>query len=125
MRYILVDQMYIGKFKDFVEKGKDSEVIMARGDCKQLKSAQPITNTKDYEPYVDSTTDNIFEHHILLKACERLHTDADREKLHNIKQNIFLNKISVDGLVKKYGFRLDIMMISRQALPISISKQYL
>ena len=120
-----MDQMYIGKFKDFVEKDKDSKVIMARGDCKQLKSAQPITNTEDYEPYVDSTTDNIFEHHILLKVCKRLRTDADREKLHNIKQNIFLNKISVDGLVKKYGFRLDIMMISHQALPISISKQYL
>ena len=27
------------------------------------------------------------------------------EKLHNIKQDIFVNKISVNGLVKKYGFR--------------------
>ena len=93
------------KIKDFVEKNKDSKITIARGDCKQLKSVQPITNTKDYEPYVDSTTDNIFEHHILLKACKRLHTDEDREKLHNIKQDIFVNKISVDGLVKKYGFR--------------------
>ena len=46
-----------------------------------------------------------FEHHILLKVCKRLHTDEDRDKLHNIKQDIFVNKISVDGLVKKYGFR--------------------
>ena len=121
MVYISVDLMYMRKFKDFVEKDKDNKVIMARGDCTQLKSAQPI----DYEPYVESTTDNIFEHHILLKACQRLHTDADREKLHNIKQDIFLNKISVDGLVEKYGFRLDIIMISHQALPLSISKQYL
>ena len=29
----------------------------------------------------------------------------DRDKLHNIKHYIFVNKISVDGLVKKYGFR--------------------
>ena len=93
------------KIKDFVEKNKDSKNTIARGDCKQFKSVQPITNTKDYEPYVDSTTDNIFEHHILLKACKRLRTDEDREKLHNIKQDIFVNQISVDGLVKKYGFR--------------------
>ena len=41
----------------------------------------------------------------LLKVCKRLHTDEDRDKLHNIKNAIFVNKISVDGLVKKYGFR--------------------
>ena len=108
---IVFDEIYFSgssvywKIKDFVEKSKDSKITIARGDCKQLKSVQPITNTKDYEPYVDSTTDNIFEHHILLKACKRQHTDEDREKLHNIKQDIFVNKISVNGLVKKYGFR--------------------
>ena len=108
---IVFDEIYFSgssvywKIKDFVEKSKDSKITIARGDCKQLKSVQPITNTKDYEPYVDSTTDNIFEHHILLKACKRQHTDEDREKLHNIKQDIFVNKISVNGLVTKYGFR--------------------
>ena len=93
------------KIKHFVEKNEDSKIIVATGDCKQLKSVQPITNTKDYEPYVDSIIDNIFEHHILLKVCKRLHTDEDRDKLQNIKQDIFVNKKSIDGLVKKYGFR--------------------
>ena len=108
---IVFDEIYFSglsvywKIKRFVEKNKDSKIIVATGDCKQLKSVQPITNTKDYEPYVDSIIDNIFEHHILLKVCKRLHTDEDRDKLHNVKQDIFVNKISVDGLVKKYGFR--------------------
>ena len=108
---IVFDEIYFSglsvywKIKHFVEKNKDSKIIVATGDCKQLKSVQPITNTKDYEPYVDSIIDNIFEHHILLKVCKRLHTDEDRDKLHNIKHDIFVNKISVDGLVKKYGFR--------------------
>ena len=105
---IVFDDIYFSgfsvywKIKRFVEKNKDSKIIVATGDCKQLKSVQPITNTKDYEPYVDSIIDNIFEHHILLKVCKRLHTDEDRDKLHNIKNDIFVNKISVDGLVKKY-----------------------
>ena len=108
---IVFDEIYFSglsvywKIKRFVEQNKDSKIIVATGDCKQLKSVQPITNTKDYEPYVDSIIDNIFEHHILLKECKRLHTDEDRDKLHNIKHDIFVNKISVDGLVKKYGFR--------------------
>ena len=34
---------------------------------KHLKSVQPISNTKDYEPYVDSIIDSILEHQILLK----------------------------------------------------------
>ena len=75
-----------------------------------MKSLQPITNTKDYEPNVDSIIDNILEHHILLKACKRLHTDEDRDKLHNIKQDIFLNDISVDALVKNMD--LDTLMMS-------------
>ena len=108
---IVFDEIYFSglsvywKIKRFVEQNKDSKIIVATGDCKQLKSVQPITNTKDYEPYVDSIIDNIFEHHILLKECKRLHTDEDKDKLHNIKHDIFVNKISVDGLVKKYGFR--------------------
>ena len=108
---IVFDEMYFSglsvywKIKRFVEQNKDSKIIVATSDCKQLKSVQPITNTKDYEPYVDSIIDNIFEHHILLKVCKRLHSDEDRDKLHKIKNDIFVNKISVDGLVKKYGFR--------------------
>ena len=80
-----MDQVYIGKSRTLLKRTRTVKITIARGDCKQLKSVQPITNTKDYEPYVDSTTDNIFEHHVLLKACKRLHTDEDREKLHNIK----------------------------------------
>ena len=45
--------------------------------------------------------DSIFEHHILLKVCKRLHTDEDRDKLHNIKHDIVVKKLPVDGLVKK------------------------
>ena len=84
---IVFDEIYFSgssvywKIKDFVEKSKDSKITIARGDCKQLKSVQPITNTKDYEPYVDSTTDNIFEHHILLMRIERSFITLNRISL--------------------------------------------
>ena len=54
---IVFDEIYFSglsvywKIKRFVEKNKDSKIIVATGDCKQLKSVQPISNTKDYEPY--------------------------------------------------------------------------
>ena len=94
------------KSKRFIEKNKDGKIIVATGDCRQLKSVQPITNTQDYEPYVDSIIDNIFEHHILLRVCKRLHTDEDKDTLHNIKQDIFANKISVRYIEKIVSYKL-------------------
>ena len=53
---IVFDEIHFGglsvywKIRRFVEQNKDSKIIVATGDCKQLKSVQPISNTKDYEP---------------------------------------------------------------------------
>ena len=44
--------------------------------------------------YVDKIVDSIFEHNIMLKECKQLHTQEDKDKLTNIKNDIFVNKIS-------------------------------
>ena len=65
MKFNLVVSMYIGKSSSLLKKN-DSNIRISTRYCKQLKSVQPISNTKDYKPYVDSIIDNILEHHILL-----------------------------------------------------------
>ena len=105
---IVFDEVYFSdiniywRIKQFVEQNKKDKIIIATGDCMQLKSIQPITNTLDYETYVEGIIDNIFEYNSLLKECKRLNTQEDKDKLHNIKHDIFENKISVHELIKKY-----------------------
>ena len=61
-----------------------------------------ITNTHDYETYVDDVSDNIFPYGILLIGCKRLKSQEDTDKLYNIKHDIFVKNISVDDLIEKY-----------------------
>ena len=104
---IVFDEIYFSglsvywKIKKFVEENKD-KIIVATGDTKQLKAIQQLTNTQDYELYVDKIIDNIFEYNILLKECKRLNTKEDKEKLFNIKDDIFINKLPIKKLIKKY-----------------------
>ena len=92
---IVFDEIYFSglnvywKIEIFVEDNKGKKIIIATGDTKQLKAVQELTNTKDYETYVDEIIDNIFEYNILLKECKRLNTQEDKDKLFNIKQDIF------------------------------------
>ena len=108
---IAFDEIYFSnlnvywRIKQFVEQNKRDKIIIATGDCKQLRSIQPRTNTQDYETYVDSVIDNISPYGILLKECKRLKSQEDRDKRYNINHDIFVNRLSVDELVKKYGFR--------------------
>ena len=104
---IVFDEIYFSglsvywKIKRFVEENKD-KIIVATGDTKQLKAIQQLTNTQDYEKYVDKIIDNIFEYNILLKECKRLNTQEDKDKLFNIKEDIFINKLPINKLIKKY-----------------------
>ena len=105
---IVFDEIYFSdagtywRIKRFVEENKNKVIIIGTGDTKQLKSVQELTNTQDYEKYVDKIVDNIFEHNIMLKECKRLHTQEDKDKLMNIKKDIFVNKISTKKLIEKY-----------------------
>ena len=90
------------RIKQFVEQNKHNKIIIATGDTKQLKPVQEITNTRDYEVYTDNIIDNIFEYNILLKECKRLNTQEDKDKLRNIKIDIFENKLPIVKVIEKY-----------------------
>ena len=93
------------RIKQFVEQNKQDKLIIARGDCKQLRCIHPTTNAQDWETYVDGVTDKIFPYGILLKECKRLKPQENRDKLYNIKHDIFVNKMSDDESVKQDGFQ--------------------
>lgn len=105
---IVFDEIYFSnlnrywRIKQFVEKNKSDKIIIATGDTKQLKPLQELTNIQDYETYADHIIDNIFKHNILLKECKRLNTQEDKDKLTNIKNDIFINKIPTRELIDKY-----------------------
>ena len=90
------------RIKQFVEQNKHDKIIIATGDTKQLKPIQPLTNIQDYETYADQIIDNIFENNILLKICKRLETQEDKDKLSNIKDDIFINNITYKKFISKY-----------------------
>ena len=61
---------------------------------------QEITKTQDYEFYTDNIIDTIFTQNIILKECKRLNTQEDKDKLKNIKSDIFVNKFPIKTIVE-------------------------
>ena len=104
---IVFDEIYFSnlnvysKMKEFVEKNND-KIIIATGDCMQLKPVQELTNTKDYHEYANEIIDNIFPYKINLKICKRLNSQEDRDKLKNIMDDIFVNKLPINKIIEKY-----------------------
>ena len=107
---IVFDEIYFSslsiywRIAQFVEQNKDKKIILATGDTKQLKPVQEITNVQEYDVYADHIINLIFSNSILLKECKRLHTQEDKEKLTNIKIDIFENKLSIKKIINKYNF---------------------
>ena len=105
---VVFDEIYFSsrntywRMKQFVEENKGKKIIIATGDAKQLKPVQELTNTKDHEEYTNDIINDIFEYNINLKICKRLHSQEDRDKLINIKKDIFENKLSVKEITEKY-----------------------
>ena len=63
---------------------------------------QEIENTQGYELHTDNIIDSTFTHNIILKECKRLNTQEDKDKLKNIKSNIFINKLPIKTIIEKY-----------------------
>ena len=105
---VVFDEIYFSnlsiywRIKQFAEQNKDNKIIIATGDTKQLRPVQEVTNTQDYEEYTDNIIDNIFEYNILLKECKRLYTQEDKDKLSNMKYELFENKLSLKKWIEKY-----------------------
>ena len=105
---IVFDEIYFSslstywRIKQFVEDNKQNKIVIATGDTKQLKPIQPLTNIQEYEVYADHIINNIFTNSIILKECKRLKTQEDKDKLSNVKTDIFVNKLPFKEIIEKY-----------------------
>ena len=105
---IVFDEIYFSslstywRIKQFVEDNKHNKIVIATGDTKQLKPIQPLTNIQEYEVYADHILNNIFTNSILLEECKRLKTQQDKDKLSNVKTDIFVNKLPFTEIIEKY-----------------------
>lgn len=103
---IVFDEIYfhnlyfLAKILNFVNT--TDKMVVATGDEHQLESVADITNTKDYETYINHCIFKIFPKYIYLKECKRLKTEEDKIKLSSIYDDIFVNKLPKKEIIEKY-----------------------
>ncbi len=97
---------HILKKIDLFIKKHPTKKIIATGDVDQL---QPIgftaNNVTDRQKYLRNCVDQIFPNQFMLKINKRLKNEADREKLKQLKKDIFANPKNILNTLKKHGFK--------------------
>ena len=105
---IVFDEVYFSnmnvywKMKKFVDKKKKHKRIIGTGDALQLKPIQELTNTQDCHAYANEIIDSIFPNKINLKICKRVSHEEDRINIYNLRDDIFVNKLSFTKTIEKY-----------------------
>ena len=103
--------------RKFVEKNRD-KIIIGTGDALQLKPIQELSNIKDYNTYADEIIDDIFDFKIHLKISKRLNSGDDRDKIHEIKHDIFANKLSFKKVIdKSFHILVTLQVLTKILLP--------
>ena len=102
MKYTFLAGAPYWRIEQFVEENEGKKIIIATSDIKQLKPVQELTNTKDHAEHTNDIINGIVENNINLKIRKGLHTQEDRDKLINIKNDIFEKKLSAKKIIEKY-----------------------
>jgi hypothetical protein len=107
---IVFDEIYMScilklrKIKQYCDSNPD-KIIIATGDTLQLEPIEKLSNTIQYDEYADHCVNSIFNHEVYLMIPKRVKTEEDKQKLKNIKRDIFDANIPVmDTLVKYFKF---------------------
>jgi hypothetical protein len=104
---IVFDEIYfhdvrkLARIKHYFEKHPE-KIIIATGDTNQLETIAMMSNTKGYDEYSDHCIDTIFPNRMFLKENKRLKNEDDKQKLKQLKTDIFNNDISVKNIIDKY-----------------------
>eukprot|EP00438_Fugacium_kawagutii_P000596 Skav236168 [mRNA] locus=scaffold298:273670:276849:+ [translate_table: standard] len=104
---LVFDEIYFNsiptlvKIKELVDNNTD-KIIIATGDTNQLPSVSEVSNTKDYQTYMDDCINQIFKYFIELKICKRLNTEEDKLKLENMYHDILKTDMPFTEIIEKY-----------------------
>ena len=96
------DVSNLRKIKNYVDNNKD-KIIVATGDTDQLPPIKTYSNTKEHKPYANECVNLIFPNAIFLYINKRLKTQEDRDKLKQMKIDIFNEDVPIDDIIKRYS----------------------
>lgn len=104
--YIVFDEIYCYKTSDLYKIKKfmlDHPKLryVATGDTDQNKPIND-TNVKSYKVYYKKIVYQLFKNIITLKINKRFESEEDKEKILNIKDDIFVHKLDIMDICKKY-----------------------
>lgn len=104
---IMINPPKVLKKIDLFMKKHPEKKYLATGDVDQL---QPIdfnpNNVKNKQMYLMECINQMFQHQITLKINKRLKTQSQREKLYQLKVDVFDLKKDVLTTLKNYGFKI-------------------
>ena len=102
---IVFDEIYfanvrmLAKIKSYSENNPD-KIILATGDTNQLETIDLVSDQIDYETYMDHCTDAVFPNNIMLHENKRLRTQADKDSLKQLKEDMFHKNVPIVNTVK-------------------------
>ena len=79
-----------------------NKIVIATGDTSQLQPNNALTDQGNYANYADDCINQIFQYEIYLKENKRLKSDEDKEKLKQIKADVFNKEIPLIDTITKY-----------------------
>ena len=104
---IVFDEIYfasvrmLAKIKRYSELNPD-KIILATGDTDQLETIDLVSDSIDYDAYMNHCIDTIFPRNILLKENKRLKTQLEKDVLRAIKSDLFNEAIPIKSTLQKY-----------------------
>ena len=78
------------------------KTIIGTGDSLQLEAVERLTNTCDQSKYVEGIIKQLFQYNINLYENKRLKTQADKNNLKQLKNDIFNDDIKLTHTLFKY-----------------------
>ena len=106
---LISDVSNLRRIKNYVDNNTN-KFLIATGDTDQLKPIKSYSNTKEYKPYANECVNLIFPFEIYLHINKRLKTQEDRDKLEQMKIDIFNEDIPIDDIIKKIVVLLQILL---------------
>src|SRR5690606_16783141 len=91
---------------DYFIKSHPDKKFFGTGDLDQLQPFNVPNNVKDVKSYLLTCINTVFPNQMTLKINKRLKKEEDKQKLSNLKADIFDKSKDVIATLKKYGFHI-------------------
>ena len=105
---LMYDIQQLQMIHRFIIQHENSIKVIATGDSNQLIPFSNIgyNNVKDLNMYINTTIDLLFPNQIELKIIKRFDNDDDKNKMVNIKNDIFNSSLNILEIASKYNIKI-------------------